>query len=217
MKRLIIFDCDGTLVDSEYIASKVFPSVWAKMGVELSTDYFLCNFVGVANDSEVIKNIMAKLPPNAMAIADKKFEEELAENLEATAGIHDLLDEVKQQICVASNSSLPYLKRVLLKTKLSPYFADRVYSAHQVANPKPAPDLLLHAASSLGFAPDQCLVVEDSLAGVMAAKSAGMRVIGYSGGLHFSSQALRDRLISAKADYYCTNVKELKDLVLNFT
>jgi beta-phosphoglucomutase-like phosphatase (HAD superfamily) len=110
MKKLIIFDCDGTLVDSEHIASYVFPRIFSAMGIHMTSDYFICNFVGTSTDSEFVQNEMKKLPPNAMAIANQKFEEELRANLKAIPGISDLLDKIEHSVCVASNSSLPYLK-----------------------------------------------------------------------------------------------------------
>lgn len=82
MKKLIIFDCDGTLVDSEVIASEVFPAVWSKMGLTMSADFFLSNFVGTGSDAEIVKTTMAQLPPNAMEIADQKFDEELRKRLQ---------------------------------------------------------------------------------------------------------------------------------------
>lgn len=210
MKKLIIFDCDGTLVDSEYIASNVFPSVWSKMGLQMDQDFFICNFVGVSNEAEIVKHTLAKLPANAMAVADEIFHNELQSNLTAVSGIYELLEKLERQMCVASNSSSKYLEQVLRKTNLEKFFGPRVYSAHQIKKPKPAPDLFLHAAQELGYAPSECVVVEDSVAGVTAAKSAGMKVIGFMGGLHFN-QVVRNRLLGANADIYCNNASELHE------
>jgi HAD superfamily hydrolase (TIGR01509 family) len=215
MNKLIIFDCDGTLVDSEIIASRVFPEVWAGMGVKMTADYFICNFVGTGSDAEIVKQTMALLPPNAMEIADQKFDEELARSLQPVQGMIELLAQLPHQTCVASNSSLNYLKEALANTKLAKYFGERVYSARNLAKPKPAPDVFLHAARDLGFQPHECIVVEDSIPGIKAAQNAGMPVIGFMGGQHFNS-VVKDRLLSAKADYYCTSTSELQELLLNF-
>lgn len=208
MSKLVIFDCDGTLVDSEIIAAEVFPSVWSAMGLEMTPDYFLCNFVGTGSDAEVVKKTMALLPPNAMELADKKFDEELARRLQAVRGMAEILKDMPFHACVASNSSLKYVKDALSKTLLSDFFDNRVYSSRDIGRPKPAPDVFLHAAKDLGFSPAQCVVVEDSVSGIKAAQNAGMPVIGFMGGLHCNS-AVRERILSAKADYYCSSSEEL--------
>lgn len=209
MGKLVIFDCDGTLVDSEIIAAEVFPAVWATMGLEISKDYFLSNFVGTGSDAEIVKKTMELLPPNAMELADKKFDEELEKRLKPVEGIFDLLKKAPFDVCVASNSSLNYVKSALHKTSLYSFFEDRVYSSRDLAKPKPAPDVFLHAASKSGFQPEQCIVVEDSVSGIKAAQNAGMCVIGFFGGLHCNS-VVKEKLLSAKADYYCNSADELE-------
>jgi HAD superfamily hydrolase (TIGR01509 family) len=214
VSKLVIFDCDGTLVDSEIIAARVFPAVWSAMGLQMTTDHFLCNFVGTGEGAEVVKRTLALLPSNAMEVADRKFEEELEISLQPVQGIRELLEQIKHQVCVASNSSLAYIRKVLSKTSLSDFFGDRVFSSRVLRKPKPAPDVFLHAATSLGFKPEACIVVEDSISGIEAAKNAGMPVIAFMAGKHFNS-TLKAKLLQAKADYYCTSTEELKNLLLN--
>ena len=215
MSKLIIFDCDGTLVDSEIIAAEVFPSVWSTMGLKITSDYFLCNFVGTGSDAEIVKKAMALLPPNAMELAEIKFEEELALRLEAVRGMSEVLKNLPFQSCVASNSSLKYIKNALAKTLLAEFFGSRVYSARDLNKPKPAPDIFLHAAQKLGFLPEQCVVIEDSVSGIKGAQSAGMLVIGFMGGLHCNS-VVKEKILSAKADYYCSSAEELSALLRRF-
>jgi HAD superfamily hydrolase (TIGR01509 family) len=212
MSKLVIFDCDGTLVDSEIIAAEVFPAVWSKMGVEMTADYFLCNFVGTGSDAEIVKKTMALLPQDAMEIADKKFAEELALRLQAVRGISLVLNDLPNQVCVASNSSLKYVKDALAKTLLADFFGERVYSSRDLGKPKPAPDIFLHAAKELGFSPKQCVVIEDSISGIKGAQNAGMPVIGFFGGLHCNT-VVRERLLSANADCYCSSAEELRDIL----
>jgi HAD superfamily hydrolase (TIGR01509 family) len=212
VKKLVIFDCDGTLVDSEIIASRVFPAVWSEMGVSMSSDFFLCNFVGVGSDAPIIKETKLRLPPNAMEIADQKFDDELRKSLKPVRGMHELLSSLEHQTCVASNSSLGYVREALSITKLDTFFGERVYSAHQVKRPKPEPDLFLHAANELGYSPAQCLVIEDSVSGIIAAQRAGMTAIGFMGGLHFNT-VVKNRLLEARADHYCSDISELRELV----
>lgn len=214
-KSLIIFDCDGTLVDSEIIASQVFPKVWTEMGVNITPDFFLCNFVGTGADAEIVVQTKAKLPPGGMDIADQRFLDELYPSVQAVDGIHSLLKELEGiNTCVASNSSLNYIDRVLKATKLSSFFADRIYSAHQVKKAKPAPDLFLHAARELRAEPKDCLVIEDSAFGIEAAKRAGMQVVGFFGGKHCNS-AVKNRVLSAGADFYAENTNELRRLLIS--
>jgi HAD superfamily hydrolase (TIGR01509 family) len=212
MKKLILFDCDGTLVDSEVIAARIFPTVWATFGVEITSDYFICNFVGASGDNEVVRKTHALLPPGALDHTRKVFHEELWRSLQAVQGMQDLLKSLPHQTCVASNSALDYVKTALNKTELSPFFGDRVYSSRLVGKPKPAPDVFLHAAKELGYRPEQCCVVEDSVSGIRAAQNAGMPVIGFMGGLHFNS-VVKERLLSAKANWYCSTIDELKALL----
>ncbi len=208
MRKLAIFDCDGTLVDSEIIAAEVFPAVWATMGVKMTKDYFLSNFVGTGSDAEIVIKTKALLPPDAMEVADKKFDEELEKSLQPVEGIARVLEKIPFEVCVASNSSLKYVNTVLEKTSLASFFADRVYSSRDLAKPKPAPDVFLHAAKRNGFSPAHCVVIEDSVSGIKAAQNAGMAVIGFLGGRHCNS-VVRQRLFSAKADYYCSSADEL--------
>lgn len=212
MSKLVIFDCDGTLVDSEVIAAEVFPAVWSKMGLEMTADYFLCHFVGTGSDAEIVQKTMALLPPNAMELADRRFDEELALRLQAVRGMRDVLQNLSFQACVASNSSLKYVQDALKKTSLAEFFGNRVYSSRDLGKPKPAPDVFLHAARELGFLPKQCVVVEDSASGIKGAQNAGMTVIGFLGGGHCNS-IVRERIRSAKADHYCTSAEELSELL----
>ena len=209
MRKLIIFDCDGTLVDSEIIAARVFTEVWASMGLTMTVDYFLRNIVGTGHDSEIMRNTRAQLPADAPVIAEKKFENALERQLKPLAGIPELLATLECTLCVASNSAHAYVVKALAVTGLTAYFGDRIYSSRDLARPKPAPDVFLHAAKTLGFAPEHCLVIEDSVSGIQAAKNAEMKVIGWTAGLHFS-EPLRERLATAGADYYCHTPLELK-------
>ncbi|MEO5667482.1 MAG: HAD-IA family hydrolase [Bdellovibrionota bacterium] len=216
MKKLIIFDCDGTVIDSEIVGARVFPRVWATMGVEMSEDEFLCTIVGTSPGAEVVTNLRARLPANGMEIADKIYDEELARSLQPVEGILSLLQDLECDVCIASNSSLPYLKKVLAIAGLADFFGDRVYSARDLAHPKPAPDVFLYAARASGLGPEDCLVIEDSVLGIRAAKVAGITVVGFMGGKHFRP-VLEEKLRSEGADVYCATTDELARWIrLNF-
>lgn len=207
-KNLVIFDFDGTLVDSEIIAAEVFPSVWASMGLEMSKDFFICNFVGTGSDAEIVKTTLSSLPPNAMEVADKVFDDELKKRLRPVEGIQKVLDELPVPSCIASNSSLAYIHEALKVTALDSYFSGRAFSSKDLKKPKPAPDVFLHAATWFNVPPGECVVIEDSVPGIQAAKSAGMEVIGFMGGLHFNS-VVEKKLISANANHYCSSSEDL--------
>ncbi len=213
MKKLIIFDCDGTLVDSEVIATKVYIKYWGSHGVHFTENEFKEKFIGVGANSPIIKETFSKMPVNAKEEGDKILHKELQKNLTAVEGMTKLVSALKQDICVASNSSLNYVKAALNKTKLDRYFGEHVYSAEQVKNPKPAPDLFLHASSEFGYEPQDCLVIEDSPSGVKAAQNANMQVISFSGAAHFIP-SLEENLKNLGANWHCSNINELGELLL---
>ena len=215
-KPLLIFDCDGTLVDSEIVASQVFPKVWAEMGVNITPDFFLCNFVGTGHDAEIVKKTRAQLPPGGMDLSDQRFLEALYASVKPVDGVPGILAKIESsEICVASNSSIPYIEKVLQTCSLSHHFADRIYSAHEVSKAKPSPDLFLYAAKDLETEPNDCVVIEDSAFGIEAAKRAGMRVVGFFGGQH-CNQAVRDKVLLAGADEYAENSEELLAILLKW-
>ncbi len=213
MKKLIIFDCDGTLVDSEVIATKVFMEYWASHGVHFTEDEFKEKFIGVGSNSPIIRETFAKMPANAKEEGDRILHEEIQKNLTAVEGMTKLVSALKHDICVASNSSLNYVKAALNKTNLDRYFGEHVYSAEQVKNPKPSPDLFLYACTKLGYEPQDCLVIEDSPSGVKAAQNANMQVVSFSGAAHFIP-SLEERLKSLNANWHCSNINELGELLL---
>lgn len=182
--ELVIFDCDGVLVDSERLAIDVEVGVLHRMGITLTRDEVVEQFMG--RSQEDVTRIMEEhlgreLPPDweeeFRPLYEKAFEE-----LETVAGIEAALDRITIPTCVASSGSHRKIRRSLTHTGLWPRFEGRVYSASDVANGKPAPDLFLHAAASMGTPPDACLVVEDSRPGVEGARAAGMQVLAYAGG-----------------------------------
>lgn len=182
---LIIFDCDGVLVDSEVIANAVMAEEITALGWPVSTDDCLKNFKGSHLD-DVMAVIEAKigraLPedwlPNLRAKSDLAFRADL----QPVPGVHEVLDRLSElglPHCVASQGPHEKMAVTLEVTGLKPRFEGRVFSAYEVARGKPHPDLFLHAAETMGHAPRQCVVIEDSPLGVQAAKAAGMRIFGY--------------------------------------
>ncbi|OUM43485.1 HAD family hydrolase [Arthrobacter sedimenti] len=183
---LVIFDCDGVLVDSERLAVKVDQRVLADLGWNLSIEEIAARFMGCSHDhfrAEIERHIGRSLAPDWSAEYQPWYEETFERELTAVPGVIEALNEITLPTCVASNSGHSKLAYTLGATGLLQRFTGRIFSAEDVLTGKPAPDLFLHAALTLGFSPGECIVVEDSRFGVEAARAAGMTVLGYAGGL----------------------------------
>lgn len=182
---LVIFDCDGVLVDSERLSIEVDRRVLADLGWELSSDEIVHRFVGRSAAyfrSEIESFLGSPLRDDWEATYQPWYVAAFAE-LIAVDGVERALDEIVTATCVASSGTHAKIRRTLGMTGLLPRFEGRIFSVDDVVVGKPAPDLFLHAADRLGVDPEHCAVVEDSRFGVRAARAAGMRVYGYAGGL----------------------------------
>jgi HAD superfamily hydrolase (TIGR01509 family) len=189
LPELVIFDCDGVLVDSEKIAVKIDAVMLAELGWPMPEEEVVERFVGrsYADMAVAIEQHLGRpLPPDwdgpYRALYREAFDRELTA-VDGVVGALDALDAVPLPMCVASSTSHSGLRHTLGLTGLYERFEGRVFSAADVSRGKPAPDLFLHAARTLGVAPERCAVVEDSRYGVEAARAAGMRAFGYAGGL----------------------------------
>jgi HAD superfamily hydrolase (TIGR01509 family) len=184
--ELVIFDCDGVLVDTEYIAVRVHSAVLTDLGWPLTEAEVTERFVGRSNrsiDEEIEAHLGRPLAVEASERFHRLHREAVDAGLTSVDGIVEALDAITLRTCVASNGSHETMRRTLGRTGLYQRFEGRIFSATEVARGKPAPDLFLHAAEQMGADPAACVVVEDSRYGVQAARAAGMRVLGYCGGL----------------------------------
>jgi HAD superfamily hydrolase (TIGR01509 family) len=184
---LVIFDCDGVLVDSEIIAYRVFAECLNEAGVMLSVDEAMA--FGVGKSATILvaaaeKEFGRSLPVNFMENMRARVMAAFTQELKAVEGIIELLAALKLKRCVASNSHIDWVRHALTTTGLSPHLDSHIYTAAMVERGKPAPDLFLFAAAQHGVRPEKCLVIEDSFSGVSAALAAGMPVIGFVGGSH---------------------------------
>ncbi len=183
--ELVIFDCDGVLVDSERIANEVFAKVLnEECGLVLSLDDMFKTFVGHSSSQcmSIIRDLLGKEPPPHL---EQRYKEEinhaLSTSVQAVSGIENAIAEISIPFCVASSGSYEKMQTTLGKTKLLQHFEAKLYSTSDVERGKPFPDIYLHAASKMGVMdPSKCLVVEDSPLGVKGGVSAGMVVFGYS-------------------------------------
>lgn len=197
-QALVIFDCDGVLVDSEIISVAVDQIVLADLGWILTRDEIIDRFVGRshAHFLEVVEGHLGrKLPDDWEDAFQHLYREALAVDLKLVDGIAEALDDIAYPMCVASNGSHSKMEFTLTRAGLWPRFVGRIFSASDVEDGKPAPDLFLHAANVLGFQPSNCVVVEDSWAGIQAALAAKMKVIAYAGGITSRDQLIGDGVV----------------------
>jgi HAD superfamily hydrolase (TIGR01509 family) len=180
---LIIFDCDGILVDSEPIANRVLTLLLNEIGLEINYEQSLELFLGKswsANLSTITKMLGTEPPKNFLKTYTSRMTEEFHRDLKPVEGIEKVLSEINYNFCVASSGSHQKIKTTLGITGLLERFNNRIFSADDVKQGKPSPDLFLHACKYMNSEPEKCIVVEDALPGVLAAISAGMKVLGYT-------------------------------------
>ncbi len=176
----VIFDCDGTLVDSEPLSALVFAEALAEEGLSITADQALAAFRGrrMALCLDHAATLLGRpLPAHFEPGLRQRTTDAFRNRLQVIEGAAALLSALRHPFCVASNAPREKTEFSLTITGLRPFFGDRVFSAYEVNSWKPDPGLFLHAAESLAVAPHRCLVVEDSEAGVTAAVAAGMRVV----------------------------------------
>ena len=186
MIELVIFDCDGVLVDSEPIAIRIDVEMFAELGMIVSEQEVIDRFVGRSPETlvQAVEEHTGHPPPDGWAErGERRLHRALEAELRPVAGIDEALERISLPVCVASSSPPERLRFKLELTGLYDRFAGHIFSASEVANGKPAPDLFLYAAARTGVAPAHCVVVEDSRYGVQAARTADMDVFAYAGGL----------------------------------
>lgn len=187
--ELVIFDCDGVLVDSERLSIRVEVAYLERLGWPLSEAEIIERFVGRSDAdmrAAIEEQIGAPIPRDVDEWLARMYRETFEAELEAVPGVREVLDALATAgvpVCVASSGSHEKIRRSLELTRLGGYFGGRIFSAVDVEHGKPAPDLFLTAATSMGAEPAGCAVVEDSVYGVMAASAAGMRTFAYAGGV----------------------------------
>jgi HAD superfamily hydrolase (TIGR01509 family) len=214
--RLVIFDCDGVLVDSEPLAIRVLLDglVQAGHAIDEATVYerFLgCSLAGV--QAVLRAEYGCELSAERLEAMRLRLFERFRLELKPMPGIVKALDRLVIPFCVAS-SSLPDRIRLSLEvTGLMPRFDARIFSATMVSRGKPAPDLFLHAAERIGIAPEACLVIEDSGLGIEAARRAGMRIFGFLGGGHAQRPGYREKLAAFAPELLFDDMRRLPELI----
>jgi HAD superfamily hydrolase (TIGR01509 family) len=184
--ELVIFDCDGVLVDSERIAVRVEAEFLGELGWLLTEAEVVERFMGLTAeymDEAVEAQLGSRLPQDWKDQFHRRYREAFAAELGPVDGVLEALDQITTPTCVASSGSHDKLRFTLGHTGLYERFEGRIFSGYEVTNGKPAPDLFLHAAARMGVEPARCAVIEDSRPGILAARAAGMPAFGYAGGL----------------------------------
>jgi HAD superfamily hydrolase (TIGR01509 family) len=180
---LVIFDCDGVLVDSERLQNEVFVAMLREIGLEITLEEMFEQFVGhsMAHCMALVERMLGRAPPaDFLPRLQQRTFEAFRDGLRPVDGIVEALDRIALPTCVASGGDHDKIRFTLVKTGLWPRFEGRIFSVVDVPRAKPHPDVYLHAAATLGAAPVRCAVVEDTPVGVSAAVAAGMTVFGYS-------------------------------------
>jgi HAD superfamily hydrolase (TIGR01509 family) len=195
---LVIFDCDGVLVNSEILSQRVLLNMLNDLGVNVSQDYFYTHFLGY-NFEHVTAQVLADFSVTLTREFRDSFTEALsnvfASELETTPDLHSVLSQLDVNSCVATSGSPEKVKGSLHYTGLENYFNGRVFTSSEVKKGKPAPDLFLHAAAKMNVLPENCLVIEDSPTGIKAALAANMQVIRYAGASHMKNKEFNTQLI----------------------
>jgi HAD superfamily hydrolase (TIGR01509 family) len=212
---LIIFDCDGVLVDSEVIACRAHADVLSRHGYPITPEQVFQRFLG-RSARQANLEVEAELGRSLPADFHSQLQEELLRafeaDLEAVPRIHAALDQIAQPVCVASSGSHQRMRISLGRTGLYDRFAPNIFSASEVRNGKPAPDLFLFAAERMKTPPDRCLVIEDSVPGIAGARAAGMAVLGFHGGSH-CREGYAETLRAAGAAVTFDDMRQLPALI----
>lgn len=207
---LLIFDCDGVLVDSEALACEIDAQILTKIGLPHTAQDIARKFVGVSF-KDMVARLEAEhgrtLPTDLGAQLDCALFAKFETDLNPIEDVREAILSLPYPRCVASSSTPDRIALSLRITGLSDLF-DHVFSATQVARGKPAPDLFIHAAKSMGASPQDCVVIEDSAAGIQGALAAGMQAIGFVGGAHCGPEHA-EKLKQAGAR---TIIKQMTDL-----
>lgn len=207
----VIFDCDGVLVDSEVLSAEVEAEELIRLGVAIDAQQARQWFLGLTREDierKILRELGLILPADYEQTLMRSLMTAYKSRLQPMKGVHALIDRLKVPFCVASNSLPGKLGLALSLTGLFERLYPNVFCSKLVARGKPAPDLFLYSMKKLGGTPEQTVVVEDSIAGVTAAKCAGMTAIGFVGGLHHDP-ASADALRAAGADHIARSMEEV--------
>lgn len=214
--HLLIFDCDGVLVDSELVSLSEVRKALQGEGLVLTLDEVREHFLGLSGKTmlDYAENRLGRaLPADFHAVMTRNIINRFETELEGIAGIREAIEALGRPACVASSSTPERIRRSLDIVGYRDLFEPNLFSAQMVARGKPWPDLFLHAARTLAARPEDCLVIEDSVPGVIAACRAGMPVYGFTGGSHLKGTNQARRLLEAGAVLAFDDMRLLPKLI----
>jgi HAD superfamily hydrolase (TIGR01509 family) len=213
--KLLIFDCDGVLIDSEIIACRVDAEALTAIGIAMTTEEVIRQYAGISQ-KDMRAMIEAKhgisLPPDFEVEAERRAHKMMAAELRAMPGMKGVIASIAGPYCIASSSTYEKLRHTLGLTGIYDLFVPNIFSSSEVARGKPAPDLFLFASRRMDAEASACVVVEDSVAGVSAARAAGMRAIGFVGGAHCLT-GHAERLKQAGAETVVDRLDDLRAVI----
>ncbi|MEM6801546.1 MAG: HAD family phosphatase [Bacteroidota bacterium] len=211
----LIFDCDGVLVDSEYVAVNIMLRLLKPYGYTASFEEFSSQFTGML-DTAILAHLREHeglpLPDDFYHQIESERDRAYLEEIEAVPGMPALIKSLKIPKSVVSNSHVFHVKLSLKICGLEEVFGEYIYSSEHVAHPKPHPDVYLHALASRNLSPQEVLVIEDSLTGVQAATSAGCKVIGFAGARHVGTAHMK-KLASMGVEQVAASAHELEKIL----
>jgi len=215
--KLVIFDCDGVLVDSEIIAARVECTGYRRLGLDMEVDEFAARFCGKASKAirdEIETMLGHKVPEAAVSKIEAELVEAMKNEVEAISGVRETVERLDLPVCVCSNSSPEHIEGVLKRVDFHGLFHPHLYSSKLVCpqRPKPEPDIYRHAMREFGVSPRATAILEDSVSGVRAGVAAGGRVIGFTGGRH-CHQGHGDDLSEAGAETVIRRHAELPKVI----
>lgn len=209
MISFVIFDCDGVLVDSEPISCRVMAEALTAQGLPYTTEECMRDYMGRAwGDSlQLIEGKLGHPPAEGFTERFRERRDAALREVEPVPGVRAAIEAIGTERCVASSGTHEKIRLTLGQTGLLPLFEGAIFSATEVGRGKPAPDLFLHAARTLGHEPERCAVVEDTPVGIEAARAAGMTALGYV------DNVSREALEAAGAHETFTDMRELPQLI----
>jgi HAD superfamily hydrolase (TIGR01509 family) len=213
---LIIFDCDGVLVDSEPISLHYTAAALTSAGYAIDADGVLERFLGISSAAMVAmveQETRRPMPPGFVENLRHMILAAFERELRPMEGIAELLDRLDRPVCVASSSVPERIRLSLRVTDLLKRLEPNIFSATMVRHGKPAPDLFLLAAERMGVPPAACIVVEDSVAGIRAGRTAGMTVFGFVGGSHLAPAVAGPRLWAQGAHQVFEHMADLNEFL----
>lgn len=215
--QLILFDCDGVLVDSEYIAAQVGSELLTDAGYPISPEEIAERFAGLTWPNILMEVEREASMPISATLIDKSrkiMKERIQKELLTVDSIEEIASQISYPKAICSNSTSGSLELMLKRSSLYETFAPHIFSAREVGNkePKPSPNVYLYAAQQFDAAPERCFVIEDSSHGIQAACAAGMRVIGFTGGAH-TYPGHADKLTEAGAETVIARHRDLPTVI----